>query len=48
MLQQDRSDWADVQMLSARGATIRQKAYCDMENLYCDTPSIFISVYYWP
>ena len=37
-----------------RGATIHQKAYwdipdnCNMENLYCDTIGIFISVYYCP
>ena len=32
----------------SRGASIRQIAYCDIENPYCDTPGIFISVYYWP
>ena len=35
-------------IMPTRGATIRQKAYCDMENLHCDTPVIFISVYYCP
>ena len=46
------SYYVGLDLAPTSGATVCQKAYCDMENLYCDaycdTPGIFISVFYGP
>ena len=38
------SSWVESE-LSSKNAMIRQNPYCD---IYCNTPGIFISVYYCP